>query len=160
VTATPASSATAAATATGDDRHRSSTVVVIVGWCALIAIAIAAGVALVPVRNGPIQACGAPGAFLLEGRTDLYPDADGRVRRSNGEVEQLSPAEIADAYDRPCSQRVADRMVPAGVLLTAGAVTGLIIVTAAAVGTWRSGRRRAAPAPTPEEGGEGARPSP
>lgn len=136
--------------------RRSGAVVIGAGWVALLVIAVGVAVAFVPVRNGDVQACGTPGAFLIEGRSDVYPDAGGRVRDGDGVDVQLSPSAVQAAVDRPCSQRVADRMVPAGVLLAGGTLTGLACVLAGAIGAWR--RRPTDPGgdvePNPEAGGD------
>ncbi len=92
-----------------------------VAWLALILLALAFVVASVPVRNGPVQDCGAPAMFLLRGRSDALPAADGTLPDGS----RLSPAEAHRAVERPCHERVAARMVPAGALATAGMVLGL-----------------------------------
>ncbi|MEJ7585194.1 MAG: hypothetical protein WKF43_14195 [Acidimicrobiales bacterium] len=152
-TAPHGSTEAAAATTRTAEHPIASTIVVILGWLAVGAIALGVAIALVPVGDGATQDCGAPGAFLIEGRADVYPDADGRVQRGNGEVEQLSPAEVSDAYERPCSERVADRMVPAGIVLATGAGTGLLIAVAAGIGAVRR-RPKRHPVATSQGAGE------
>lgn len=112
-----------------------------VGWLALLAIVVGLVVSLVPLRNGIVQACGAPAAFLIDGRSDVYPDAGGRVRNSDGRIVQLSPGAVKAAIDRRCSRRVGDRMVRAGALLVGGGLVGVACVLVAAIGSVRQGRR-------------------
>lgn len=128
-------------------RGGAGTISMVLGWLSLLAISIGVIVALLPVSNGPAQDCGAPGAFLLEGRPNEYPDADGRVQTTDGKGRQLSPLAVERAAARPCSERVAERMVPAGGLLTGGLVAGLACLLTHGIGALR--RTRAAPAEPP-----------
>lgn len=92
---------------------------------ALCAYAVGIALLLVPVRTPQVQDCGAPGAFLLDGRVDVVPDAEDRILDGDGAVVHL-PASVADeARDRPCRERVAARAVPATALMAAATVVGL-----------------------------------
>lgn len=98
------------------------------GLAVLALVAYAAGVVLlvVPVRTPEVQDCGAPGAFLLDGRVDVVPDAEDRILDADGAVVHL-PAAVADAArDRPCRERVAARAVPGLALIGGATVVGAI----------------------------------
>lgn len=107
-------------------------------------VAYAAGLVLLvfPVRTPQVQDCGAPGAFLLDGRVDVVPDAEDRILDGDGEVVQL-PAPVADAArERPCRERVAARAVPAVALIGGATIVGLVAF-AAELFLVRPRRRRA-----------------
>lgn len=116
---------------------------------AAVAIAlyvVAAVLFAVPVES-PIQDCGAPGAYLLSGRIDAVPDERGLIVQ-DGQLVELEP-DVADAVRRSsCTDRVAARAVPAGILLAAGFVIGLTAMIIEMVSLLRH-RRRTAPAPAP-----------
>jgi hypothetical protein len=116
-----------------------------VAWLALVLVAVALVIASVPVRNGRVQDCGAPLMFLLQGRPDTFPAADG-TRPDDPNGPRLSPAEVARAYERPCHERVAARMVPAGALATAGMMLGLGAAAVVGRRAWVAHRRSAGPA--------------
>lgn len=121
------------------DRRRSrvATAAALAGWVALAAIVAGAVLAALPLRNGGVQDCGAPAAFLLAGRPDVYPDAAGKVHRPDGSTFKLGKADLDRAYSSRCGERVARRMVPAGMLIAGGMALGLLAATVAIAGTWR-----------------------
>ncbi|HEY4375831.1 MAG TPA: hypothetical protein VGM93_01685 [Acidimicrobiales bacterium] len=98
-------------------------------------LAIAAGGVLlaVPVRNPKIQECGAPVAFLLRGRVDIYADP-------TNPPAGLTKAQANAANQDRCGHRVAGRAVPGGLLIVSGLAVGL----AAGGAEWaaRGARRR------------------
>jgi hypothetical protein len=95
-----------------------------VAWLVLGLLGLALVGASVPVRNGRLQDCGAPMMFLLQGRSDAFPAADGTVP-GDPDGPPLSPVEAAGTAERPCHERVAARMVPAGALAITAMVLGL-----------------------------------
>lgn len=78
-----------------------------------------------PVETPGVQDCGAPGAYLLDGRLDRIPDPEGRILDADGEIVTLDPDVAAVARETPCQERVAARAVPAGGLILAGTVVGV-----------------------------------
>jgi hypothetical protein len=114
----------------------------ILGWVGIALIVLGVVVSLVPVDNPGVQACGAPVAYLVSGELDRIPDADGRVER-NGEVVTLDAAARKRAVDTPCSERIARRAIPAGVLVVVGSILGLTAVIIGIVGAWRRASARA-----------------
>jgi hypothetical protein len=90
---------------------------------ALLAYLVAALLLVVPVEVPEVQDCGAPGAYLLGGRLDRIPDEDDRILGPDDEVVTLDEDVAAEARATPCRDRVADRGVPAFILVVAA--TGL-----------------------------------
>lgn len=93
---------------------------------ALVAYAIGAVFLTLPVRTPQVQDCGAPGAYLLDGRLDVVPDHDDRIVDGDGAIVTLDPAVAATARDRPCQERVASRAVPAAIAIGAATVLGVV----------------------------------
>ena len=62
---------------------RSGIVVDLLGALATLAIVGAAIASLIPIDNPGVQECGTPAAYLLGGRTNVYPDANDHVRTSS-----------------------------------------------------------------------------
>lgn len=96
---------------------------------AVAAYVLAAVLLTLPVETPGVQDCGAPGAYLLEGRVDTVPDREGRIRVESDapegfEVVTLDPDVAEAARDDRCRDRVARRAVPAGILLLAATVVG------------------------------------
>jgi len=90
---------------------------------ALLAYVAATLLLVVPVRNPPVQDCGAPGAYLYQGRVDVVPDGNDQIV-DGGEVVTLAP-DVADAARATrCQDRVASRAVPAAVLVLGATVVG------------------------------------
>ena len=100
---------------------------------ALILIVAGAIVLAIPVENPKVQDCGAPVAFVLTGRPDVYVDP-------TSPPKGLTEAQARAANANRCQERVAARAVPGGILVTAGLVIGIV----AAVVEWlaRAARRR------------------
>lgn len=121
----------------------------VIGWTAVALILAAVVVVLVPVDNPGVQSCGTPAAFALDGRPDVYPDAGGKVRRSDGSIDTLTKAEIDRAYDQPCTDRVGARLVPAGIALVAGTLLGVVALGSSMVSWWRRAARAVAHRPPP-----------
>lgn len=116
----------------------------IAAWVALAAIAVGIGVSLWPVRNGDVQDCGTPLAFVLTGRQDAAPTAGpGGTPPSAAEIER--------ALDHPCRERVAARMVPAALIWLGGILLGFGALVATMIGRRRL-RRRIQPATMDEHG--------
>lgn len=109
----------------------------VLGWVAVVALLGGAAVSLVPIDNPGVQVCGAPAFFLLDGRIDTYPDQNRQVRRSDGSVDTLTDAEIDRAFDSPCTDRVADRMVPVAYSMAIGIGLGLVALIASLISWWR-----------------------
>lgn len=93
-------------------------------WVALALILVGVVLALIPVRNGDVQDCGVPAAYILSGRPETPPP-------------QGSPA------GEGCRGRAADRVVPAAGLLLAGVLLGWSATIAGFVTRRRA--RRAVP---------------
>ncbi len=129
-----------------------ATAAAVAAWVALAAIAAAVVIALVPIRNGAVQDCGTPAAFLLEGRPDVYPDANGRVARPDGTTVRLGKADLDRAFSARCGTRVGRRMVPAAALAAGGTVLGLAAATVAATSAWRHRPRQPRPPQSVEPG--------
>ncbi len=92
---------------------------------ALLAYLVAGVLLALPVETPHVQDCGAPGAYLLDGRVDVLPDREDRILR-DGEVVTLD-ADVADAArERRCRDRVAARAVPAAILLAVATLVGLV----------------------------------
>lgn len=103
-----------------------------------VSFVVALAYGLVPVANPGVQQCGPPVVTMLWATPDapLYTD-DGDP------IHGWTDAQIHRAYERRCSVRAAERMVPAGIAFGAFLVLG----TTAFVLSWadrRSSRRRAA----------------
>ena len=110
----------------------------IAAWVALAAIAVGVGLSSWPVRNGDVQDCGTPLAFVLTGRQDAAPaPGPGNTPPSAGDIER--------ALDHPCRERVAGRMVPAALMWLGGIGLGFGALTATVIGRRRL-RRRIRPA--------------
>jgi hypothetical protein len=105
-------------------------------WTAVGLIVVGIVLVAIPVRNPGVQHCGTPFSFLVSGQVNRIPDATGRVLVDD-RVVTLSPAARRRAFDSPCSERVARRAIPAGVLVVVGSVMGLTAVAIGIVGAWR-----------------------
>lgn len=92
---------------------------------AIVAYAAAAVLFTLPVTTPDVQRCGAPGAYLLAGRVDVLPDAEGRIVGPDDEVVTLEPSVAEAARDQPCRNRVAARAAPAAGLVAVATVVGL-----------------------------------
>jgi len=101
-------------------------VATVLAGLALLAHLVAALLLVVPVETPEVQDCGAPGAYLLTGRLDHIPDEDGRIRGPDGEVITLDDDVAAEARATPCRERVADRGVPAAILVVAATLLGVV----------------------------------
>jgi hypothetical protein len=119
--------------------HRSSG---ILAWAGVVAIALGVILAVVPVSNPGVQRCGAPIDFLVAGEFDRIPDASGRIER-DGRVITLDSEAATRAIERPCSERVERRAIPAGLLVVGGSVMGLVAMGIAMVHAWRRAAARA-----------------
>ena len=73
-------------------------------WASLACFVVAAVLLALPVSTPEVQDCGAPGAYLVEGRLDVIPDAEDRILRPDGEVVTL---------DAPTAQAGPGRTLPA-----------------------------------------------
>lgn len=98
----------------------------VVAGLSLLAYLVAAVVLAIPVETPGVQDCGSPGAYLLAGRVDRIPDEEGRILGPDGEVLTLDADVAAEARARPCRDRVADRGVPAAVLLVTATLLGVV----------------------------------
>lgn len=122
---------------------------------ALACFAVAAVLLALPVSVPGVQDCGAPGAYLAQGRVDVVPDANDRILGPDGEIVTLDGPTAAAARDHPCQERVAARAVPAGVLLVAGTLIGLaafalevLVVRPRRRRAWRVAAGMSPPSPT------------
>lgn len=113
---------------------------------AVLAYACGAVLLVLPVRTPQVQDCGAPGAYLYEGRLDVVPDREGRVLDGEGDVVELPPAVADAARDKPCQERVAARAVPAAGLVGGATLVG-IVAFALELFVVRPRRRRALAGP-------------
>lgn len=100
-------------------------IAVVLAGLSVLAYLVAGVLLVLPVSVPEVQSCGAPGAYLLGGRVDVVPDGEDRILRDD-EVVTLDPVVADAARARPCRERVADRAVPAAILLTAATVVGLV----------------------------------
>lgn len=97
----------------------------------IAAYLVAAVLFTLPVETPGVQDCGAPAAYLVDGRVDTIPDPEGRVRVEDAdapdgfEVVTLDPEVAETAREEPCQERVASRAVPAGILVVVATVVGL-----------------------------------
>lgn len=109
-------------------RMRAATILMVP---ALLAFVGSAALFLVPVTNPGVQQCGPPAWFLLQAETNqaLVTD-DGKP------LHGWDDARLRQAHDDRCSVQVADRAVPAGILL----VTFWVLALAAVILGW-TGRR-------------------
>lgn len=98
---------------------------VALAWASLACFVVALVLLVIPVSTPEVQDCGAPGAYLAQGRLDVIPDANDQILGPDGEVVTLDGPVADAARDEPCQQRVAGRAVPAGVLLLVGTLGGL-----------------------------------
>ncbi len=101
-------------------------IAVVVAGVALLGYLVAGIVLAVPVRTPQVQDCGAPAAYLLDGRVDRLPDDEDRILGPDGEVVTLDEDVAAAARSTPCRDRVADRAVPAAILIVAATVVGVV----------------------------------
>jgi hypothetical protein len=106
----------------------------VAAWLSMALIVIGLVIGLVPVRNPGVQDCGAPLAFVLTARVDVFADP---ARPPKG----LTRAQAEAANRNRCQERVAGRMIPAGSILLGGLLIGLSGVAMLLVG--RGARRRA-----------------
>jgi len=93
---------------------------------AVLAYLVAGVLFLVPVETPGVQECGAPGAYLLDGRLDRIPDEEGRILDADDQVVTLDPDVAAEARSTPCQERVARRAVPAAALVLAATGVGAL----------------------------------
>lgn len=107
-----------------------------VAWCVPVLFLAAVVIALVPVRNGRVQECGTPVAFIAQGRTEApLPDVD-RPGEKDSPPTSFTEAEYREAAEHSCRERVAPRMVWAGGLTLAAFVLGLGALGATLVGRY------------------------
>ncbi len=104
---------------------------------ALVALAASTVLFTLPVTNPGVQSCGSPAWFLLQAESDApLVDPDGQP------LNGWDTERIQEADDNRCSVLVAQRAVPAGVLLVVfWALTGTAVVLG---WTTRRGLRRVA----------------
>ena len=107
------------------------------GWLAVVAMLGSLGLAFVPLSNPGVQTCGSPALFLLDGKVDRLPDANGRVQDADGTIRTLTKAQQDRAFNHKCSARVADRIVPLAATFGTGAIVGLVVLLASMVVWWR-----------------------
>ena len=98
----------------------------ILAWMLPVLLVASLVVFALPVSSPGVQHCGAPGLFLLHGKTDaaLYTPA-------GKPLHGWDLAELKHAYAHRCSHQVARRAIPAGVLFLGSILVGLIAVTLA-----------------------------
>jgi hypothetical protein len=101
-------------------------VAIVAAALSLLAYLVAAIVLAIPVETPEVQDCGAPGAYLLAGRVDRIPDEENRILGPDGEVVTLDADVAAEARATPCRDRVAERAVPATILLVIATVVGVV----------------------------------
>ena len=103
----------------------------ILAWIAPVLLAASLALFALPVSSPGVQQCGAPGLFLLHGKTDaaLYTPA-------NKPLHGWNLAQLKQAYAHRCSHEVARRAIPAGLLFLGSILVGLIAVTL----TWTARR--------------------
>lgn len=106
----------------------------VAAWVGLALILAGLVVGSVPVRSPKVQDCGAPLAFVLTGRVDVFVDP-------NNPPRGFTPKQAVAANKRPCRTRVAPRAVRSAELLLGGLLVGLTGVALLVVG--RVSRRRA-----------------
>jgi hypothetical protein len=107
-----------------------------VAWCVPVLFLAAVVISLIPVRNGRVQECGTPVAFIAQGRTEApLPDVD-RPGEDDSPPTSFTEAEYRDAAEHSCRERVAPRMVWAGGLTLAALVLGLGALAATVVGRY------------------------
>jgi hypothetical protein len=117
-------------------KSRTERIGTVVAWCVPVLFVAAVVVALVPVRNGRVQDCGTPVAFVAQGRTEApLPDVD-RPGEKDTPPTSFTEAEYQDAAEHSCRERVAPRMVWAGGLTLAALVLGLGALVATVVGRY------------------------
>jgi hypothetical protein len=114
----------------------------VVAGLSLLAYLVAAILLAVPVETPEVQDCGAPGAYLLAGRLDRIPDQEGRILGPDDEVITLDEDVAAEARATPCQDRVADRAVPAALLLVGATALGVAAFAVELLGV-RPRQRRA-----------------
>ncbi len=126
---------------------------------ALVCFAVAVVLVSIPVRTPGVQDCGTPTGYLLEGRLDVVPDAQDRILGPDGQPLTLDEETAQAAREHPCQERVADRAVPAGVLVLAGTLLGLaafavevLVVRPRRRRAWRAAVQAAPPVPLPTPG--------
>jgi hypothetical protein len=101
-------------------------VAVVLAGLSLLGYLVAAVVLIVPVETPEVQDCGAPGAYLLAGRLDVFPDENGQIPGADGQLVTLDPEVAEEARATPCRERVAARAVPSAILLTGATLLGLV----------------------------------
>lgn len=107
--------------------------------------------ALMPVRNGRVQDCGTPLAFLAQGRTEAQlPDVD-RPGQEDEPPRNFTEEEYREAAERSCRDRAAPRMVWAGGLTLAAFLLGLAALTMTVVGRYWLTRPPAPDLPGPPD---------
>ncbi len=103
---------------------------------ALVALAASAILFTLPVTNPGVQRCGAPAMFLLKA-TSNKPLVDAEGKPING----WNTAQLRRADSHRCSKQVADRAVPAGMLLAGFWLLALVSVGLVLAGRWSLRRR-------------------
>jgi hypothetical protein len=101
-------------------RMRAATVLMVP---ALVAFVGSAALFLIPVTNPGVQHCGTPAGFLLQAQTD-----HALVAEDGKPLHGWDTARLRQAQDDRCSVQVADRAVPAAVLLVAFWVLALAAI--------------------------------
>ena len=111
----------------------------VLAWIVPVLVLVAAGFALLPVRNGRVQDCGTPLAFIVQGRTEAQlPDVD-RAGQEDTAPRNFTEEEYTEAAENSCRDRVAPRMVWAGSLTLAAFLLGLTALTMTVIGRfWRT----------------------
>lgn len=103
----------------------------VVAWIAVAAFVAGVVLFLIPVRNRyhghTLQDCGAPAAFLKDGRTSA-------IVSSSSPPKFIAKTDVDEINAHQCSALVADRAVPGGILLVSTFGLGLIAVMLAWVG--------------------------
>jgi hypothetical protein len=90
----------------------SSRVATILAWVSLPLLAASALLFLLPVSNPGVEDCGSPIVSLLQAQPDRpLIDADGTA------INGWGPKRLEQAQEQSCEHRVAQRAVPAGILL-------------------------------------------
>lgn len=124
----------------------------ILAWSVLPLVLVAVVLSALPVDNGRVQVCGAPLAFVAQGRAEvILPDVD-RPGVEDSPPLDFSEAEYRDAAEHPCRERVGVRMAWAAAAVTLAFLLGLAGVVATLVGRYwlmRPARIGAAPPADP-----------
>jgi hypothetical protein len=118
------------------DKPRTERIGTVLAWFVPVLLLGALVFAVVPVRNGRVQDCGTPLAFLAQGRTEApLPDVDRPGQEDTPPID-FTEAEYRDAAERSCRDRITPRMVWAGALALAAFLVGLSAAIATLVGRY------------------------